>query len=70
MDSTVTTGVQSIHLYVNRVESSYTVISTGSFPMPAASSNQYIYLGAREPTSTTSANGVIDELKIYDQVIP
>ena len=36
----------------------------------SASPNQHIYLGARSPTSTTPANGVIDELKIYGQVIP
>jgi Concanavalin A-like lectin/glucanases superfamily/Peptidase family M23 len=64
-DGTVASGVQNMHLFINGVEPVYGSVSRGPFPMPAASSSQYIYLGSISPTETLNAQGIYDDFAIY-----
>src|SRR5207237_6389215 len=66
-DSTVATGVQNVHFYINGVESAYELTATGPFPMPAPSTSAYIYVGSISATETLTATGILDEFKIYGQ---
>src|SRR5205814_3230885 len=67
-DSTVATGVQNVHFYINGVEpTAYEVTATGPFSMPAPSTGTYIYIGSVSATETLTATGALDDFKIYGQ---
>ncbi len=65
-DSTVATGVASIHVYLNGIEvTAYSTLATGGFAMPLPSTSQTIYIGSVSNVETNAATGVLDEFKIY-----
>jgi hypothetical protein len=68
-DSTVASGIQNAHIYVNGKEPTYEFAATGPFSMPAPSTTNFIYLGASSATDTNTATGILDEFKIYPQAI-
>lgn len=69
-DFTVAPGVQNLHIYLNDVDLPLSgTVMRGPRTMAAESSNEYIYIGARDPNGTIIANGVYDQFRIFDRAI-
>jgi hypothetical protein len=59
---------RAIRIYFNGVEAGSYSYNTIPYPysLGAENSTQYVYLGQRAATGTFPANGVLDELRIYN----
>ncbi len=69
-DSTVTSGIQNTHFYLNGIEPAYKSTNSGGFTMPNIASSKYIYIGSLSATETLTATGVLDDFTIYGKAIP
>lgn len=64
-------GERNLHLYIDGQELPLTgQVSTGPQVLPAESSTDTIYVGARDVAGGISAGGVYDEVRIWDGVVP
>lgn len=69
-DFTVAPGVQNLHIYLNDVDLPLSgTVTRGPRTMPAESSNEFLYIGARDPQGTIIANGVYDQFRVFNRVI-
>ncbi len=69
-DFGVPAGEQNLHLYLNGVEVPLNgQVSRGPQLVPAERPDEYIYVGSRDLFGV-SANGVYDEFKVWNRVIP
>lgn len=70
-DFGVPAGVQNLHLYVNGSELPLTGhVSRGPQPIPAEQSDEFIYIGSRDLVGPIIGNGVYDEVRIWNKVLP
>ncbi|HJU75371.1 MAG TPA: LamG-like jellyroll fold domain-containing protein [Gemmatimonadaceae bacterium] len=70
-DFGVAAGVQNLHLYVNGQELRLTgEVSRGPQPVPAESTSELVYIGSRDTAGTIIANGLYDDVKIWNAAIP
>jgi arylsulfatase A-like enzyme len=72
-DFTVPVGVPSVHVFLDGVEPAATFSTlAGPLTMASASTTRHIFLGNRgtNTPSATPANGILDEVTIYDQPVP
>lgn len=70
-DFNVAPGVQNLHLYVDGVELPLTgQVSHGPQPIPAERSSEKLYIGARDVQGGIIADGIYDEFKVWNRVIP
>ncbi len=69
-DFTVAPGVQNLHIYLNAVELPLSgTVMRGPRTMVSESSNEFIYIGARDPHGNIIANGTYDQFRIFDRVM-
>jgi len=70
-DFNVAPGVQNLHLYINGAELPLTgEVSRGPQPIPAERSSERMYIGARDVQGGIIADGIYDEFKVWNRVIP
>ncbi len=70
-DMTVAPGVRNMHLYLNGQERTLTgEVSFGPHSTLAESANEMIYIGSRDVSGDIPANGLYDEVRIWNQAIP
>jgi hypothetical protein len=70
-DFSVPAGRQNLHLYLNGVELPLTgQVSRGPQPVPAEKASEMIYIGSRDLTGNIIPNGIYDEFRIWNRVIP
>lgn len=62
-------GQQNNHVYFDGVEAQYETTGIGPLSMPSESQNKHIYIGSWDMVGET-AGGVIDEFKVFDEVVP
>lgn len=70
-DFSVAPGVQNLHLYLNGTELPLTgQVARGPQQVPAEKASEMLYIGSRDTAGSIIPNGVYDEFRIYDRVLP
>ena len=70
-DFGVAPGVQNLHLYLNGTEVPLvSQVSRGPQAVPAEKSTEMLYIGARDRAGSIPPNGIYDEVRIWDRVVP
>lgn len=70
-DFRVAAGVRNIHLYLNGAELPLTgQVARGPQPVPAERSSEMIYIGSRDLTGSIAPNGLYDDVRIWNRVVP
>jgi len=70
-DFGVPPGQQNLHVYMNGRELPLKgQVSRGPQPVPVESENEKIYIGSRDTQGNIIGNGVYDDVRIWNKVIP